>query len=1344
MTTRKKSQQTAPAVSTSPYWMWGGLILGVVLHVVHLPGGLVTWLALVIATFNAYPPEVTGKGEMGEPVAANPYEERLQRTYRAWKGLRGPLFGMTKSVIPWWPLPTTWIVAVCLGASMLFLPRFMVVPDQVVWAEAVAVFLMVLALGEMSTSRNSDQSDPMPQVSVGDVVSAVAKGPWGKRALMVVSAAAGALIAVAAQRVLVEVFPVVMVVPELGPMPSSPIVPEAPVAALWGVAAAVSAVSAVVRGGVVATWRARVAAREAWKQRFKAKLPKLPAPDLMDHRELTGGITVDTFSVPGTQQREKYMQSVKELAGSVGDGAGLYSLTFLVDDGAGGRIESNSMFRYVVVPKDAYPDLSNGATEDEIAGLLVECLVSQQMEWAGPALSEVTRLTLPESPAPVWLFEFDASRTSVDPLRMSIRSLNGMFGTRVLIDKAMMSIGAMLEDGTVWDEQACGQPGEAMRSMYQDVADEDWWEKVWQDVEGSPEKTPTYYPQMTQTATLPDGGEIRYSAFLTRLALHPEMYYGKEAKLATAIQNPAFTAIMPFPDASASTRSRTARHVQAIAVAWAPAARSDGQPNRIPRLPQDVKPDRSSGRPRPRSAQELVLSGMVSRAFTAAKLGQPLVTQVKPLSDATARQHIWQVDIQLQSNTYAEVLKKSPNIRQDLGAPWLQMEPTAEGASLFMGVQPTQRVVTNPRNWRKAIDLEWSGTWVLANVTGSDGATPTLVDAHELEGNPDVMRAEFELPQTLTLERIKGSKAKLKSARGLQFLEIATGEGPTRMDMLFSHKDPVPFPAPVDFPAMTASEGYAFGVGFDGLPRAFVPKRDVHMIMVGMSGTGKSVTIQMVVAAALAKGSWVAVIDPSKGGTDFAFADDWLIAPRAKEPDEAAATLEALYQEVQDRKALHQEYRVGSWKDLPKDVRRPEVLVIIDEFTSLVMSEKLPPKSSDPSAQRERSKMEQRNAKRAKIGNLIGKIFREARSVGFAVMLGTQKLDSKTLSMVPGGNDLKTNASRIILGNPALGELASALRDPYHVPDMGDYVPQGRGRFESAVSGAEPFQTWWAEQPELRDFLAGEGAPVPERTLDVASFMPPPVEEVETEVDGESGLLVLKSAPLEEDVEEFEMDMGDLSLDDLVLDADDDESDEDGADGEDGGDAEESGPDTVAVESFDEPSLPAAGDDDAGEDDQSQVDTPGDLDFSSIELTAGDETVEEILDLSEPVREEQPAGFASFGQAAPAVVDPGEFEVVEESPASVEDTAGPPFVEEGESAPAEPSPGPTNGGPHIHTPKGETAGFESFTPPQNTGHGDDTPDENPGDHAAVFEAFTLKAPKPPKGADPESGPFAKF
>src|SRR5690606_22137159 len=62
---------------------------------------------------------------------------------------------------------------------------------------------------------------------------------------------------------------------------------------------------------------------------------------------------------------------------------------------------------------------------------------------------------------------------------------------------------------------------------------------------------------------------------------------------------------------------------------------------------------------------------------------------------------------------------------------------------------------------------------------------------------------------------------------------------------------------------------------------------------------------------------------------------------------------------------------------------------------------------------------------------------------------------------IPGGKSLKGNMSRLVLGKMDQWSLASALKNPGSIPELGDEVPAGRGLFESTAEPAQLIQTWW-------------------------------------------------------------------------------------------------------------------------------------------------------------------------------------------------------------------------------------------------------------------------------------------
>lgn len=1164
VTTKKRTpaqkRKTAPAYDTSPWIAWGGLLVGAALHVVHLPGGIIWWAALVIAAFQTRRPELTGKGSMGEPVPSTPYEEKLLRRYRARASSRRKIFALSRDWLPRWPLPLGWLIAIVAAATVAELPVLSPIPSAFRVAEFVAVALAMLTQASMWRAQRSEAVDPIPQPSLADAAVTLFRGParadgpgvgplgWPViyRVFWVLAAAAGVGAGLLAWSLAHALFPVVATVPFFGFVASSPPEPQSSTIPLWMALGLISMLWALVASDARSAWRDRVAARAAWKTRFEAKAPKLATPDLIGHETVADVVQIDTFHVPATQSRSDYVRLCDSLKETLGSTTDLFILPVLEDDGADGKAESRTQMRLVTWPDEARPDLTDGSCDDDVVALFAECAMSVATDGEGvPSLAELTRITTSDSEGPAWTSDW-AGGVPIETLRASVGRISRALGVQALIDDraGWMAFGALLEDSTEFDESATGQDSDSMHGIFQDVADSDWWERVWTaTMKGKEQQTPTYFASQAEILELPDGSEVRYAAFVTRQGLEPELYYGREQALSTAIEDAPFVSIQPFPNAKASTPDRAARHTQAIGVVWAKPATTTGAPNRVPTTPQAVSPDpEQRSRRAGRSAQQVILAALVAAAFRTAKLPVPLVTKVRPISSPRARMHVWQVNLQLEASPFADVQKKLPAIRQALGCPWLRIEASREGAYLYAGAVPSPSVVTDKKLWQKTIDLDWAATWILAKIVGSDGATPDLVEAEALPGNTDVVRAVFELPPTLSVERIRGGKSKLRAARGLAFLEFAaTKDAPTQLTILFSEKDPVPFPAPTDWDALTEPSvpyALAFGVGYDGVPREFVVDRDISLMILGMAGSGKSSTIQTVIAAALTQKYLVSVIDPQKGGVDFAFANDWLIAPIAATVEDALATLKALYAEVEQRKELHKQHSVGHWSELPDDVRREPILLVLDEFTSLVLTDTAPAASKDPASQRARAEVEAKNATRAAIGGMTGRFLREARSVGVATLIGTQKLDAKTLASIPNASDAKSNASRMILGNPALGDLQSALKRPYDVPDVGDDVPKGRGRFEPGTGATELFQSYYATQAELREFLEDEEAPMPppERLLDVAAFRPETIV-ADAEEDEESGLLIYARPPAANDDEEVEeLDFSDLGveLDDLL------------------------------------------------------------------------------------------------------------------------------------------------------------------------------------------------------------------
>ena len=198
--------------------------------------------------------------------------------------------------------------------------------------------------------------------------------------------------------------------------------------------------------------------------------------------------------------------------------------------------------------------------------------------------------------------------------------------------------------------------------------------------------------------------------------------------------------------------------------------------------------------------------------------------------------------------------------------------------------------------------------------------------------------------------------------------------------------------------------------------------------------------------------------------------------------------LRAVYAEITRRKQLNAAHGVGSTRELPDPP--PHLLVLIDEFTSLVGRDPVPPRTDDPELDAERDLIEAANHARIEIGVFAGKIAREARSAGVTLALGTQKLSAKMLDTIPGAGDLKVNLSRVLLGKTSWGDRASALRAPDDAPDLDGDIPRGRGLWETTAHPAQVIQCWYASQAEFRAELEARVPAVPE--AERLSLPPPP------------------------------------------------------------------------------------------------------------------------------------------------------------------------------------------------------------------------------------------------------------
>lgn len=383
-----------------------------------------------------------------------------------------------------------------------------------------------------------------------------------------------------------------------------------------------------------------------------------------------------------------------------------------------------------------------------------------------------------------------------------------------------------------------------------------------------------------------------------------------------------------------------------------------------------------------------------------------------------------------------------------------------------------------------------------------------MISASSLDGNDEVSVYTFSLPPGLSGTDVKDGIDKVASTIRAGFLQVVAQPDPSRVVLMSAAENPVPRSAAYDFDAAdtlvretrdVASTRIPWGIGVDGRPVVWDVEHTPHVLVLGITGTGKSVALTNAIYAAVLAEWDVIVIDPVKGGADFAALSPWLRGLGGGTLAQAEAMMRAVYAEVRRRKALAAKHGVPGIDRLPSEARPPHVLVAMDEFTSLILLETVHrARTNDPDVLAGYERADHENAQKASIGSLAGRIAREARSTGVHLALGTQVLKADTITRIPGG-DLKNNLGRLLLGMPTPGERMSGLRRPELAPTL-TQAPIGRGVWEATTSAAVEVQSWFAEFDEYAAQLASRGAPARD-DWDVSAFMPKEEAAAYTEVE---------------------------------------------------------------------------------------------------------------------------------------------------------------------------------------------------------------------------------------------------
>ena len=1062
---------------------------------------VVAWAAVLTAAWAAVPPVLTGKKDSyGYPQPANPAEKRKSATFRFWRELRWRLVIPGADWLPGWPVLASWAAAVVVGAicwlwPVRALPHYHV---QMGLERAVDALAGAWLVASMTAAKRQvdDQAGGAGRPATrfdAKLAETFRKNPVAFSVSGGTGAMVGALAGIAAQRGLdfYHHWAATWAVhhPHHVPPPGwGVVVPHTSLLVpLFAVGGALAAIGYAWHEETTGHWRHVSASADEWALRWAA-LKADPAPSLVDRRDL-GPVTVYTFDAPPNLGAMWAWPLAKKLAPTLG--AGFMVAVLEQPDNVPG---TRHPVRFDVAVWSDLPDFTSPDLTPEVAVLAAHSCFAWATEAAGygrPVPLTVERISA-EGAASTW-----ASRWAwpAGPSLVEIKAITDniaqAFRCEVLIDHRGDAVffGAF-EEGTLAPD---------LERHVANLRDERAWEKRWGQIAVAKDHTPVYRAETTATAELADGTEVHCQAFTVRQGIDPAEFRGLEPKLATTLRAAPFVAVCGWPDASGRPGDR---HSGAVVVYWS----ESPVPTSLERLgrgnededddedeedlPAMARRARARGRgPAVASegrAEQWVLAGLVNKAFDAARLSRPELAGAVELSAPGQRSHLWAVRLRLYNGVVvADVRAQAGRLQQALQVSWLRVAATDEPdlAVLYAGAVPAGLELEGGDQARLLLTaLDWEQAWLDSKVVGATGEPPKLADLSHMPHNADVSVLDFLLPPGVDRATVRAAKGKLKAATGNAYVEDADSPlGADAVRLLVSTEVPLPKLARLDWGAVESSGPLSVpvGTGTDGEPVSFDLAESPHLLVTGATGSGKSSLLQVLVYGWLVKGAGVVVIDPVKGGADFAFAEGYVRT--AKDLGSSVAAVRAVYAEATRRKKANAAAGVSSWLDM--DDPPPPLVVLIDEFTSVLIASQVPKRTGDPELDAELDALEAENHSRTEIGILVSKLAREARSAGVVVILAAQKLAADTLEKIP-GKDLKTNLGRVLIGQASDGERLSALRAPRDAPALPGEIPPGRGLFETVRRTAVLTQFWYAAQGELKQHLYEKVAPG--RLLDLA------------------------------------------------------------------------------------------------------------------------------------------------------------------------------------------------------------------------------------------------------------------
>lgn len=1155
-------KQQAPVGQHSPgLFIALGIGLGAAATYLGLPGMLLVLAGLITAAFQHPGFIPTGpKDKTTQQPTPLDHEKPLMSSYRYWTALKNSLIIPGRAWMPGIDVQQSFLVALWAAALAWHIPTpgtkhleslTPYVLEYGSWVNALCAFIIIAPTTHLARQYASLE-DASPGAPLSALIKMAKSAPQKTIGLSVASLMLALMLA-SVLSVLVNLF-----------MP----VPEVTVWALTLTGAFLLVVGPAWRKSSLDHWKKVVAARKEWEPYWDYDKKIDSKPRLVDVTEI-GPATIHTYKTEHPNTVDTLFANFEAIKAPIDHNLKVAMIDVPLQDEQGqdmpGSVNQRE-FKVVIWPPNSTPDWEDPKLDEEIARLYASCCYSWTVSHAPgrPEIEEMQLVSAEGSPA-IWAMTW-YPRTSGDPtgMRQAKDMLMGGFEAEVLVDHranggaGIMYVGALSQGEENPDKWGRNQ-------TLAEISEEDSFNGSFEEAmaQGTNAPVPNFRPRVV--AKLVNGTQVDSLPFVMRRSQTWELYLKIEQKLGTVMSGSTMCTMVGYPKDNGRPGDRRP-DAFSLLYSYGP----------IPARPHELQPNPEEGN----KAEKMVLQYLINQAFLATKrLPRPEIHTVSCLTTTPEQEapagrgrmrgrrgavrrrrasHIWRIDMRLYDGvTLTDVRSMAAKIQETLGSPWLRIKEAPDGCSIVVGSDPADVTFVSEREEEECLKLNWQHAWHSAKIVGNGGRVPQLVSVNYMEDNDLVSIIEFALPPPLDFGSVKSVDKKLGAMTGNDFVQVKRIPGnPAGVQVLCATESPIPSMAPYDWEFIKAEvakrPSAPFATSMSGAMVQYDPKRDVHLMVVGGSGSGKSVAMQSLVTGALASGADVYIGDPTKGANDFLFMEQYAKAFAVTMID-TSAMMRGVYEEVKNRVALLAKYKVGNIKDLPPEVRPRFVYVILDEFTGLVSTDKVPARIDDPEAMAEREEVVFNNMLKNDVGQMTGKIAREARAAGVTLILATQKLDAATLAPVPGGTTMKANMSRLIVGSTSLGDLQAALKNPYNAPDMDGDVPKGRGLFESAgASEPEMIQCYYepGEQEKLAEYVAEVRSPLTEdERLDLRPFrrIDPNAETIEGEFE-------------EEDSEPVVIDLGDAGLDFDDLDFGEDDFDDDEGDGDAGGDPPEYAP----------------------------------------------------------------------------------------------------------------------------------------------------------------------------------------